>query len=88
MRSFNRLELTNNRATERKIHAEKLRGANFAEKPSLFVLDIEVDMKNNEEQDEEQSKEYRMHKNGGRACLHVHKINGVMLPGDLQQQTR
>ncbi|KAK8475162.1 hypothetical protein V6N12_000454 [Hibiscus sabdariffa] len=51
----------------------------------LLAIDIEVDMKNNEEQDEEQRKEYRMHKNGGRACLHVHKINGVMLPGDLQQ---
>ncbi|KAK9012414.1 hypothetical protein V6N11_040469 [Hibiscus sabdariffa] len=43
-------------------------------------------MKNNEEQDEEQSKEYGMHKNGGGASLHVHKINGVMLPGDLQQE--
>ncbi|KAK8607330.1 hypothetical protein V6N13_053071 [Hibiscus sabdariffa] len=50
--------------------------------------DIEADMKNNKEQDEEQSIENCMHENGGRTGLHVHKINGVMLPWDLQQQTR
>ncbi|KAK8653225.1 hypothetical protein V6N13_127235 [Hibiscus sabdariffa] len=54
----------------------------------LLAIDIEVDMKNNKEQDEEQSIENCMHENGGRTGLHVHKINGVMLSWDLQQQTR
>ncbi|MBA0873046.1 hypothetical protein Goshw_025888 [Gossypium schwendimanii] len=49
-----------------------------------LLLDIEVDMKNNKEQDEEQGIENSMHKNGSHTCFHVHKTDGLVLPWDLQ----
>ena len=52
---------------------------------TLLFLDIEVDMKNDKKEDEEQSIENSMHKYGGHTSLHVHKINGLILPRDLQE---
>lgn len=51
---------------------------------AFFLLDIEVDMKNNKEQDEEQSIENSMHENSSHTCFHVHKTDGLILPWDLQ----
>lgn len=46
-----------------------------------------MNVKNNKEESEEQTKENSVDKNGGNTRFHVEKINGVMPPWNLQKQT-
>ena len=56
--------------------------------PLACSLHIEMDFKNNKEQNKKQTINNRVHKYGGNIGLHVHELKGPTLSRHLKQQSR